>query len=120
MLDAAHPAARWVVLAPGDSGIYFTEAVGHGLEGDFNQADVELRAGRQAGGVAACRSSTTARSRLRGAINVDDEGSPARNNTLIENGTVGHMHDRLSAKHYGIKPTGNGRRDRSPRCRCPG
>ena len=117
MLDAKDaPAGEMpVVLAPGDSGILLHEAVGHGLEADFNRKETSNYSGQMGKQVASplCTvvdDGTIAGSR--GAINVDDEGYAGQNNVLIENGVlVGYMHDRLSAKHYGIKPTGNGRRE---------
>jgi len=117
MLDAQDaPAGEMtVVLGPGDSGILLHEAVGHGLEADFNRKETSNYSG-QIGKQVASPLCTVADDGTvpgsRGAINVDDEGYAGQNNVLIENGIlVGYMHDRLSAKHFGIKPTGNGRRE---------
>jgi TldD protein len=117
MLDAVDaPAGEMpVVLGPGDSGILLHEAVGHGLEADFNRKQTSNYSGQLGQQVASplCTvvdDGTIAGSR--GAINVDDEGYTGQKNVLIENGVlVGYMHDRLSAKHFKIQPTGNGRRE---------
>jgi TldD protein len=117
MLDARDaPAGEMpVVLGAGDSGILLHEAVGHGLEADFNRKETSNYSGQLGKEVASplCTvvdDGTIASSR--GAINVDDEGHVGQHNTLIENGVlVGYMHDRLSARHFGIAPTGNGRRE---------
>jgi TldD protein len=117
MLDARDaPAGEMtVVLAPGDSGILLHEAVGHGLEADFNRKQTSNYSGQIGKPVASPLCTVVDDGTIvnsRGAINVDDEGYAGQYNTLIENGVlVGYMHDRLSAKHYGIKPTGNGRRE---------
>jgi TldD protein len=121
MLDAVDaPAGEMeVVLAPGDSGILLHEAIGHGLEADFNRKQTSNYSGRLGQRVASelCTvvdDGTVGHSR--GAINVDDEGEPGRRNVLIERGVlVGYMHDWLSARHYKIKASGNGRRQ-SFRC----
>ncbi len=117
MLDAQEaPAGQMeVVLAPGDSGILLHEAVGHGLEADFNRKGTSNYAG-QIGNLVASELCTVVDDatllQSRGTINVDDEGNEPRSSTLIENGKlVGYMHDRLSAKHYKLAPTGNGRRE---------
>jgi TldD protein len=117
MLDAREaPAGEMpVVLGPGDSGILLHEAVGHGLEADFNRKQTSNYSGCVGKLVASplCTvvdDGTIANSR--GAINVDDEGYAGQRNVLIENGVlVGYMHDRMSAKHFGGAPTGNGRRE---------
>jgi TldD protein len=117
MLDARDaPAGEMpVVLGPGDSGILLHEAVGHGLEADFNRKETSNYTGQLGKSVASplCTvvdDGTIASSR--GAINVDDEGYAGQNNVLIENGIlVAYMHDRLSAKHFGVAPSGNGRRE---------
>ncbi len=117
MLDAVEaPAGEMaVVLAPGDSGILLHEAVGHGLEADFNRKETSNYTGQIGQKVASELCTVVDDGTIvgsRGAINVDDEGYAGQNNVLIENGVlVGYMHDRLSAKHYGIQPTGNGRRE---------
>ncbi|HWO18345.1 MAG TPA: metallopeptidase TldD-related protein [Kofleriaceae bacterium] len=117
MLDARDcPAGEMpVVLGAGDSGILLHEAVGHGLEADFNRKETSNYSGQIGKQVASplCTVVDDATiSGSRGAINVDDEGYAGQHNLLIENGVlVGYMHDRLSAKHFGIKPTGNGRRE---------
>jgi len=117
MLDARDaPAGEMpVVLGPGDSGILLHEAVGHGLEADFNRKQTSNYTG-QLGKLVASELCTVVDDGTiqssRGAINVDDEGYAGQRNVLIENGVlVGYMHDRLSAKHYGLAPTGNGRRE---------
>jgi TldD protein len=117
MLDARDaPAGEMqVVLGPGDSGILLHEAVGHGLEADFNRKQTSNYTG-QLGKLVASELCTVVDdgtiANSRGAINVDDEGYAGQRNVLIENGVlVGYMHDRLSAKHFGISPTGNGRRE---------
>ncbi|MGA3119797.1 MAG: metallopeptidase TldD-related protein [Polyangiaceae bacterium] len=117
MLDAEDaPAGQMeVVLAPGDSGILLHEAVGHGLEADFNRKGTSNYAGKVGAAVASELCTVVDDATLlhsRGTINVDDEGHEPRRSVLIENGTlVGYMHDRLSAKHYGLAPSGNGRRE---------
>ncbi|AGP32754.1 TldD/PmbA family protein [Sorangium cellulosum] len=117
MLDAREaPAGEMnVVLAPGDSGILLHEAVGHGLEADFNRKGTSNYAGRVGRDVASPLCTVVDDATLlqsRGTINVDDEGNEPERSTLIENGKlVGYMHDRLSARHYGLTPTGNGRRE---------
>jgi TldD protein len=117
MLDARDaPAGEMnVVLAPGDSGILLHEAVGHGLEADFNRKGTSNYSGQIGKDVASPLCTVVDDATLlqsRGTINVDDEGHEPERSTLIENGKlVGYMHDRLSAKHYGLTPTGNGRRE---------
>jgi len=117
MLDARDaPAGEMpVVLGPGDSGILLHEAVGHGLEADFNRKLTSNYSG-QLGKLVASELCTVVDdgtiANSRGAINVDDEGYAGQRNVLIENGVLaGYMHDRLSAKHFGLTPTGNGRRE---------
>jgi TldD protein len=117
MLDAVDaPAGELtVVLGPGDSGILLHEAVGHGLEADFNRKQTSNYTGQVGKQVASPLCTVVDDGTVpgsRGAINVDDEGYTGRRNVLIENGTlVGYMHDRLSAKHFGVEPSGNGRRE---------
>lgn len=116
MLDAREaPAGEMeVVLAPGDSGILLHEAVGHGLEADFNRKGTSNYAGQVGQRVASDLCTVVDDATLmqsRGTINVDDEGNEPVRSVLIENGTlVGYMHDRLSAQHFKLSPTGNGRR----------
>jgi TldD protein len=104
-----------VVLGPGWPGILLHEAVGHGLEGDFNRKQTSAFAGRVGQKVASelvtvIDDGTIAN--RRGSLNVDDEGIPTRRNVLIENGVlVGYMQDRLNARLMGSEPTGNGRRE---------
>jgi TldD protein len=104
-----------VVLAPGDSGILLHEAVGHGLEADFNRKGTSNYAGQIGNVVASDLCSVIDDATLlqsRGSINVDDEGNEPQSSVLIEKGKlVGYMHDRLSAGHYKRQPSGNGRRE---------
>jgi len=116
MLDAKEaPAGEMpVVLAAGDSGILLHEAVGHGLEADFNRKRTSNYTD-QIGHLVASELCTVVDDgtlmHQRGSINVDDEGHVGRENVLIANGKlVSYMHDRLSARHFGVEPTGNGRR----------
>ncbi|NLE86769.1 MAG: metalloprotease TldD [Myxococcales bacterium] len=117
LLDArSAPAGQLeVVLAPGDSGILLHEAVGHGLEADFNRKGTSNYTGQVGREVASSLCTVVddpSFVQSRGAINVDDEGVEPRTNVLIENGVLrGYLQDRLSAKHFGVEPTGNGRRE---------
>ena len=117
MLDAREaPAGEMnVVLAPGDSGILLHEAVGHGLEADFNRKGTSNYAGQVGNEVASTLCTVVDDATLlqsRGSINVDDEGNEPARSVLIENGKlVGYMHDKLSARHYKLGATGNGRRE---------
>jgi TldD protein len=103
-----------VVLGPGWPGILLHEAVGHGLEGDFNRKKESAFSGLMgqrvaAPGVTVVDDGTLAN--RRGSITVDDEGTPSQTTTLIEDGIlVGYMQDRQNARLMGMKPTGNGRR----------
>ena len=103
-----------VVLGPGESGILLHEAVGHGLEADFNRKKTSNYSGQLGQNVASPLCTVIDDGTVdnaRGTINVDDEGNPGRKNVLIENGVlVGYMQDRLSSKHFGTTPSGNGRR----------
>ena len=104
-----------VVLGPGWPGVLLHEAVGHGLEGDFNRKGLSAFSGRlgqqvAAPGVTVVDNGTLAN--RRGSITVDDEGTPTQCTTLIENGIlVNYMQDKLNAKLMGMQPTGNCRRE---------
>lgn len=104
-----------VVLGPGWPGILLHEAIGHGLEGDFNRKGTSAFSGRVGERVAAPGVTVVDDGTLpgrRGSLNVDDEGTPTRRTTLIEDGIlVGYLQDRLNAKLMGVEPTGNGRRE---------
>jgi len=104
-----------VVLAPADSGILLHEAIGHGLEADFNRKGTSNYTGRIGQRVASDLCTVVDDGTIghsRGAINVDDEGNPGQRNTLIENGILrDYMHDAISSRHYKREPSGNGRRE---------
>ena len=104
-----------VVLGPGWPGVLLHEAVGHGLEGDFNRKGSSTFAGRigqrvAAKGVTVLDDGTIAD--RRGSLNVDDEGHATQRNVLIEDGILkGYIQDSMNARLMGLKPTGNGRRE---------
>ncbi|MEG2805787.1 metalloprotease TldD, partial [Stenotrophomonas sp.] len=104
-----------VVLGPGWPGVLLHEAVGHGLEGDFNRKGTSVYAGRIGERVAAPGVTIVDDGTLdgrRGSLNIDDEGHPTQCTTLIEDGIlVGYMQDSLNARLMGVAPTGNGRRE---------
>jgi TldD protein len=104
-----------VVLGPGWPGILLHEAVGHGLEGDFNRKGVSAFAGRLGQQVASELVTVIDDGTLpnrRGSLNVDDEGTPTGRTVLIERGVLtGYMQDRLNARLMGMTATGNGRRE---------
>jgi TldD protein len=104
-----------VVLGPGWPGILLHEAVGHGLEGDFNRKGSSAFSGRIGQRVAAkgvtVLDDGTIEDR-RGSLNVDDEGNPSQRNVLIEDGILrGYIQDSMNARLMGVAPTGNGRRE---------
>jgi TldD protein len=117
MLDSREaPAGEMeVVLAPGDSGILLHEAVGHGLEADFNRkrtSNYTDQVGQQVASELCTVVDDATLANSRGAVNVDDEGNVPERAVLIENGILrGYMHDRHSAKFFNTEPTGNGRRE---------
>jgi len=103
-----------VVLGPGWSGVLLHEAVGHGLEGDFNRKGSSAYSGRIGQQVASSLCTIVDDGTLagrRGSLSVDDEGTPTQCTTLIENGILkGYIQDKLNARLMGVAPTGNGRR----------
>lgn len=116
MQAVASPAgAMPVVLGNGWPGVLLHEAVGHGLEGDFNRKGASTFSGRigqqvAAKGVTVVDDGTM--SDRRGSLTVDDEGTPSQYNVLIEDGILkGYMQDKHNAKLMGVAPTGNGRRE---------
>jgi TldD protein len=116
-LDAVDAPAGYldVVLGPGWPGILLHEAIGHGLEGDFNRKKVSAFSGRIGEQVASPLVTVVDDGTLpgrRGSLNVDDEGTPTSRTTLIEHGILrGYLQDRLNARLMGLPLTGNGRRE---------
>jgi TldD protein len=129
LFDARLPPAGEmpVVLAAGASGILLHEAIGHGLEADFNRKNVSIYAdmmGRQVAPDFVTVVDDGTIDDERGALNVDDEGTPTERTVLIENGVLkNYLHDRISARQYDVPLTGSGRRESFrhvplPRMRC--
>ncbi len=104
-----------VVLGPGWPGVLLHEAIGHGLEGDFNRKGTSAFSGRLGEKIASEHCTIVddgTLSRRRGSLNIDDEGTPTRQTVLIENGKLcAYMQDRLNARLMGMQSTGNGRRE---------
>jgi len=116
-----------VVLAAGASGILLHEAVGHGMEADFNRKGTSIYAtmiDQEVAPESVTIVDSAEHPHERGALNVDDEGNPTERTVLVERGVMRtYLHDRISAKHYGVAPTGSGRRESfrhvpMPRMRC--
>ena len=104
-----------VVLGPGWPGVMLHEAIGHGLEGDFNRKKTSAFAGLMGQRVAAAGVTVVDDGTIhgrRGSLSIDDEGTPTHRTVLIEDGIlVGYMQDRQNARLMNMKPTGNGRRE---------
>ena len=104
-----------VVLGAGWPGVLLHEAVGHGLEGDFNRKGASAFSGKVGEKVASSLCTVVDDGTIsdrRGSLNIDDEGTPAGYNVLIENGILkGYMQDKMNARLMGVAPTGNGRRE---------
>jgi TldD protein len=113
--EAAPAGTMTVVLGPGWPGVLLHEAIGHGLEGDFNRKGTSAFTGRIGEQVASDQCTIVDDGTLgsrRGSLNIDDEGTPTQCTTLIENGVLrGYLQDKLNARLMGVKPTGNGRRE---------
>jgi TldD protein len=113
--SVAAPAGEMpVVLGPGWCGVLLHEAVGHGLEGDFNRKGTSAfsgRIGERVGAPGVTVIDDGSIEQRRGSLTVDDEGTPTRRNVLIEDGILkGYLQDRLNARLMGMEPTGSGRR----------
>ncbi|MFT3907370.1 MAG: metalloprotease TldD [Steroidobacteraceae bacterium] len=112
---AAPAGPMTVVLGPGWPGVLLHEAIGHGLEGDFNRKGTSAfsnRIGERVASEGCTIVDDGTLARRRGSLNVDDEGTPTQCTTLIENGILkGYMQDRLNARLTGGRSTGNGRRE---------
>lgn len=116
LFEAVQPPAGEmpVVLGPGVTGILLHEAIGHGMEADFNRKGISTYAtmiGKEVAERFVTIIDDGTNEGLAGSLNVDDEGIPGQKTVLVENGILrSYMHDRISAKHYKVEPTGNGRR----------
>ena len=116
-LDAASPPAgeMTVVMAAGSSGILLHEAIGHGMEADFNRKNISIYADRMNTRIAPDEVTIVDDGTLpgaRGSINVDDEASDSERTVLVDQGHLrSFLHDRISARHYGVESTGSGRRE---------
>ncbi len=117
LFDAVKPPAgeMTVVLGAGSSGILLHEAIGHGLEADFNRKGISIFADRLGQRIAPPGVTVVDDGTIpfaRGTINTDDEGNDAQRTVLVEDGILrGFLQDEISAKHYGVSPTGSGRRE---------
>ena len=113
--EEAPAGSMTVVLGSGWPGILLHEAIGHGLEGDFNRKGTSAFSGRVGEKVASPLCTVVDDGTLpgrRGSLTIDDEGTPTACTTLIENGILkGYMQDKLNARLMGVAPTGNGRRE---------
>ena len=103
-----------VVLGAGSSGILLHEAIGHGMEADFNRKNVSIYSDKIGKPIAKPFVNIVdegTQAGARGSLNIDDEGNSVGKTMLVEGGILStYLHDAISAKHYGVKPTGNGRR----------
>jgi len=117
LFDAVKPDAGEmpVVLGAGSSGILLHEAIGHGMEADFNRKNTSIFADKIDKPVAEKFVSIVddgTNKNMRGSINIDDEGQPTEKTYLVRDGILrSYMHDLISAKYYKVKPTGSGRRE---------
>ena len=117
LFEAVQPPAGEmpVVLGPGVTGVLLHEAIGHGMEADFNRKGMSTYAtmiGKKVAEPFVNIIDDGTNYRLLGSLNVDDEGTPGKKTYLVENGILtSYMHDKISARHYGLEPTGNGRRE---------
>lgn len=115
--DAVQPPAGEmpVVFGPGITAILLHEAIGHGMEADFNRKGTSTYAtmiGRKVAEPAVTIVDDGTLPHYLGSLNFDDEGTPTQRTLLVDKGILtSYMHDRISARHYGVKPTGNGRRE---------
>jgi len=104
-----------VVLSAGSAGILLHEAIGHGMEADFNRQGISVYSEKMNKKIAepfVTIVDNGTNPHIRGTINVDDEGIPSEETVLVKDGVLRtYIHDRISAKHYGVEPTGNGRRE---------
>ena len=116
LLDAGKPPAgdMPVVLAAGPSAILLHEAIGHGMEADFNRKRTSIYADKLGEKIASDQVTIVDDGTIessRGAVNVDDEGNLGQRSVLVEDGVLkSYIHDEISARHYGVDPTGSGRR----------
>jgi len=116
LFDAVKPTGGEmpVVLAAGSSGILLHEAIGHGMEADFNRKDVSIfstKIGKPVAEKFVNIVDDGTNPGVRGSINIDDEGNDSQVTYLVKDGILeSYLHDRISAKHYGVAPTGSGRR----------
>jgi TldD protein len=116
LFEAVQPPAGEmpVVLGPGLTGVLLHEAIGHGMEADFNrkkQSTYATMIGKKVAEPFVTIVDDGTVPNLTGSINFDDEGTPGQKTVLVENGILkGYLHDKISAKYYKVKPTGNGRR----------
>lgn len=117
LFDAVQPPAGEmpVVLGPGLTGVLLHEAIGHGMEADFNRKKISTYAtlmGKKVAEPFVTIVDDGTVPNLTGSINFDDEGTPGQKTVLVENGILkSYLHDKISAKYYKVKPTGNGRRE---------
>lgn len=117
LFDAVQPPAGEmpVVLGPGITGILLHEAIGHGMEADFNRKKISTFAtmiGKKVAEPFVTIVDEGITPRQNGSLNVDDEGVLSQKTLLVEDGILkSYLHDKISAKHYGVKPTGSGRRE---------
>ena len=117
LLKAGKPPAgeMEVVLAQGSAGILLHEAIGHGMEADFNRKGTSIYSDLLNKKVAEPFVTVVddgTNPNIRGSLNIDDEGNDTEHTVLVDKGILrGYLHDRISARHYGVKPTGNGRRE---------
>lgn len=117
LFDAVQPPAGEmpVVLGPGLTGVLLHEAIGHGMEADFNRKKISTYStmiGKQVAEPFVTIVDDATNPHLTGSLNVDDEGTPGQKTILVDKGILAsYMHDKISARHYHVEPTGNGRRE---------
>jgi TldD protein len=117
LFDAVQPPAGEmpVVLGPGVTGVLLHEAIGHGMEADFNRKKISTYCtmiGKKVAEPFVTIIDNGTIPKLPGSINIDDEGTPSQKTVLVDKGILsGYMHDKISARYYQVEPTGNGRRE---------